>query len=124
MRLTLLVCAFLIATCVVAAAQSGSADDIRGQVQRLCDQGNGVSAFHLAMKTLLNARQQYGAEDPRTAECLVTVADVAKHREKYHLAEVLYRKALSIDERALGAKHPDVMHCKVALFDLHRIDRP
>jgi hypothetical protein len=124
MKVCVLVCAILIATGVVMPAQAGSVDDVRGQVQRLCEQGDNVSALHLAMKSMLQARQEYGTEDARTAACMIAVADVHKHRGQYHVAGVLYQKALSIQERAFGPQHPNVMHCQRELSDLGRTDQP
>jgi len=98
--------------------QAELALDVRDEVQRLCLEGDAVSAFEVAMKSLIKARQIFGNDDPRTAACMVTVADAAIHREKYYLAGRMYRKALSIQETALGPSHPDVVHCKSCLSDL------
>ncbi len=61
------------------------------------------------------AQQEFGKDDPRTAGFMVIVADMAGYREKYHLAERLYRKALSICKGAFGSTHPEVVRCKWAL---------
>jgi len=100
--------------------QQGLALDVRDEVERLWQEGNSVKAFDLGMKSLIQAREIFGNEDPRTAGCMVTVADAAVRREKYHLAEELYRKALSVLERALDSSHPDLVRCKASLSDLER----
>lgn len=100
--------------------QAELALDVRDEVQRLCRQGDALAGFEVAMKSLIQARQVFGNEDLRTARCMVTVADAARHREKYYLAERMYRKAIDIQEKALGASHPEVVHCKSCLSDLEK----
>jgi DNA-binding protein HU-beta len=100
--------------------QAELALDVSDEVQRLCREGDAVSAFDMAMKSLIQARRIFGNDDPRTAGCMVTVADAARHREKYYLAGQMYRKALVIQERALGFSHPDVVRCKTCLSDVER----
>ncbi|MGO9568827.1 MAG: hypothetical protein ACLP5H_14930 [Desulfomonilaceae bacterium] len=63
------------------AAQDRSPNDVRNEVEQLCQNGDAVSAFHMAMKSLLQARRKFGSDDPRTAGCLVTVVEAAKYRE-------------------------------------------
>jgi len=98
--------------------QAESALDVRDEVERLLREGEALPAFDLAMKSLIRSRREFGSDDHRTAACMVTVAEAAIHREKYHLAGVLYRKALSIKERAFGPSHPDVVFCKTRLSNL------
>ena len=62
------------------------------------------------------------AEHLRTAECLVTLGGVAELRGKYYLAERLYNKALSIEEKALGSTDPEVVSCKLKLAKLRAND--
>jgi hypothetical protein len=107
-----------VSTVAISFAQERSPNDVRHEVEQLCQNGEVVSAFNMAMKSLIQARRKFGSDDPRTAECMVTVADAAKHREKYYLAGRLYEKALSIQERAFGPAHPDAVRCKLALSDL------
>ncbi|MGO9571732.1 MAG: tetratricopeptide repeat protein [Desulfomonilaceae bacterium] len=104
----------------ISLSQERSLTDVRHEVEELCQCGEIVSAFHVAMKSWQEAQRKYGNGHPRTAECMVTVADVAIHREKYYLAGQLYRKALSIEEPALGSSHPDVVHCKRILTVLQK----
>lgn len=105
---------------VKAGDQEESVLDVRDEVQRLCREGDAVSAFHVAMKSLIHARRKFGPGDPQTAGAMVTVADAARYREKYLLAEDLYRKALAIMEIAYGPSHPDAVHCKTVLSNLLR----
>jgi hypothetical protein len=102
----------------VAVAQDQSIIDVRTEVQRFCAEDDAVSAFHLAMKSLRQSEQEYGRDHLRTAECMVTVANVAKYREKYHLARLLYRRALPTLEQGLAPSHPDVVRCKLELSNL------
>jgi len=105
---------------IKAGEQEESALDVRGEVERLCQEGDTVAGFDLAMKSLIRARQIFGNDDLRTARCMVTVADAARDREKYYLAGQMYRKALPIQERALGPSHPDVVRCKECLSRLEQ----
>jgi nucleoid DNA-binding protein len=100
--------------------QAELALDVSDEVERLCRGGEALAGFDMAMKSLIQARRIFGNDDPRTAGCMVTVADAARHREKYYLAGQMYRKALVIQERALGPSHPDVVRCKTCLSDLER----
>ncbi|MDQ1239743.1 MAG: DNA-binding protein HU-beta [Thermodesulfobacteriota bacterium] len=92
--------------------------DVRSKVQKLCRKGDVESGFDLAMKSLLEAEREFGKNGARTAQCVVTLADAAMYREKYNLARVMDRRALSIQERTQGPSHPDVVHCKTALARL------
>jgi DNA-binding protein HU-beta len=103
---------------VKAGEQEESIDDVRYEVEKLCREGDAVSAFHRAMKSYMQAQRKFGRDDPLTAGFMIIVADVAVHREKYYFAERLYRKALSIEERAFGPSHPEVLRCKTALSHL------
>ena len=90
-----------LSTAAISFAQEMSPNDACHEVEQLCQNGEVVSAFNIAIKSLMQARRKFGSDDPRTAQCLVTVADVAKHREKYYLAERLYQKALSCTGESL-----------------------
>jgi len=105
---------------ITAGEQEESALDVRGEVERLCRKGDTVAGFDLAMKSLIRARQIFGNDDLRTARCMVTVADAARDREKYYLAVQMYRKALPIQEKALGPSHPDVVRGKTVLSQLQQ----
>lgn len=110
------------------AANAGEQEELalgalRDEAQRLCSEGDALSGFHMAMKSLIQARKIFGNADTRTAECMVTVADAAIRRGKYYLAGQMYRKALSIQQKALGPSHPDVVRCETALSDLERDQR-
>ncbi|MGO9569085.1 MAG: tetratricopeptide repeat protein [Desulfomonilaceae bacterium] len=103
---------------VICFGQDISPGDFRGEVQVLCQKGELVSAFHAAMKSLMHAQARYGREHLNTAECMVSLGDVAKLRGKHYLAEKLYNKALSIEEKTLGPKDPKVISCKLKLTRL------
>ncbi len=109
-----------LSTVAISFAQERSPNDVRHEVEQLCQNGDAVSAFHMAMKSWIQAQRKFGNDDPRTAEYLITVADAAKHRERYYLAERLYRKALSIQERAFGPTDTDVVRSRLALTDLQK----
>ncbi len=107
-----------LSTVVISLTQEPTLSDVRHECEELCRCGEIVSAYHLAVKSWQESQRKYGKFHPKTSACMVTVADVAMHREKYYLAGQLYWKAVSIEEPALGTSHPDVVHCKQALADL------
>ncbi len=107
---------------VICFGQDISPGNLREEVRALCQNGEVVSAFHVAMKSLMNTQARYGREHLRTAECLVTLGGVAELRGKYYLAERLYDKALSIEEKALGSTDPEVVSCKLKLAKLRAND--
>ena len=49
-----------------------------------------------------------GPDHPDVARSLNNLAGLYEHQQRYADAEPLYRRALSIRERALGPDHPDV----------------
>lgn len=99
-----------------------SADAVRNEIQRLCSEGDNVSAFHRAMKSYLKAQRRFGRSAARTARFMVILADAARRREKYHLAVRLYQKALPILEKGFGQSHPDVVSCKTGLRESEKVD--
>ncbi len=117
----LTICAALILALVGTSsfAEDTCAEDTRVAVNQLCAQGDTAGAVHLAMKSWKKAESAYGKEHPCTAEFIVTLADVAKFREKYHLAELLYAKALATLEKRLGAADPHIDRIRISLNDVH-----
>ena len=103
---------------VKAGEQEVSVEDTRYEVERLYSEGDSGPAFLRAMRSYMEAQRKFGKDDPRTAEFMIIVADVATRGEKYHFAERLYRKALSIYKGAFGPSHPEVLRCKTALSHL------
>ncbi len=104
-------------------AQNESINAIRMEVQKLCAVDEAVPAFHLAMKALRQSEMQYGRDHLQTAQCMVTVADVVKLRQKYHLARALYGRALPTLEQGLSSSHPDVVRCKLELSNLASLEK-
>jgi len=71
-------------------------NDVRRQVEQLCDQGRFADATHFGMKHLLDARVRFGPSSNVTADYMTIVSEVARRRGKLHLAQKLYEKALAI----------------------------
>lgn len=59
-------------------------------------------------------------------DSLTAYAALYYHQHKYAQAEPLFRRALSIREKALGPEHPDVarslFNCGLTLHSLKRVD--
>ena len=114
----ILLSCLILSAAAVSFAQQQSFDEARPAVEQLCQNQELIWAWHVAIKSLLHHRARCGNSHSLTAECLTIVADMAKRREKYHLARLLYRKALSIQEKELGPANTEVVRCKRALADL------
>ena len=56
----------------------------------------------------LEAAEGFGPRDPRLATTLNNLAEIHRAQGKYAEAEPLYKRALAIDEKALGSDHLDV----------------
>ena len=56
----------------------------------------------------LKAAEEFGLEDPRLATSLNNLALLYEAQGKYVEAEPLYKRALAIDEKAVGPEHPEV----------------
>ncbi len=56
----------------------------------------------------LEEAENFGPEDSRFATSLNNLAEVYRAQGRYAEAEPLSRRALAIDEKALGLEHPDV----------------
>lgn len=97
----------LLLTCAVfgtAWASQPTPNEVRRNVEQLCDQGRFAEATHLGMKSLLDARVRLGLSSELTADYLTVVAEVARRRGKLHLAQMLYGKALAIQASSAVAE--------------------
>ncbi len=56
----------------------------------------------------LHEAEKFGPEDPRLATSLNNLVELYHDQGKYTVAETLYKRLLTISEKALGAEHPDV----------------
>jgi hypothetical protein len=96
--------ALILVVCMVFSSALWAAqptpNDIRRQVEQLCDQGRFADATHVGMKALLDARGRFGASSNVTADYMTVVSEVARRRGKFHLAQKLYEKALAIQASA------------------------
>jgi hypothetical protein len=105
----LIATALILATCMVCGnvlwAAQPTPNDIRMQVEQLCDQGRLVDATHLGMKHLLDARARFGNTSHVTADYTRIVAEVARRRGKLQLSQKLYERALSIQAATVTVSH-------------------
>jgi hypothetical protein len=96
----LIATALILAACMVCGnvlwAAQPTPNDIRLEVEQLCDQGRFADATHLGMKHLLDARVRFGDMSSVTADYTRIVAEVARRRGKLHLSQKLYERALEI----------------------------
>ena len=104
----LIATALILAACMVCGnvvwAAQPTPNDIRVQVEQLCDQGRFADATHLGMKHLLDARARFGHTSNVTADYTRIVAEVARRRGKLHLSQKLYERALAIQASAANAR--------------------
>ncbi len=70
-------------------------------------QGNYAEAEKQWLVALQEA-EKFGPEDPRLATSLNNLVELYHDQGKYTVAELLYKRLLTISEKALGAEHPDV----------------
>jgi tetratricopeptide (TPR) repeat protein len=82
--------------------------EVRTQVDQLCRQGRFVEATSLAMGNLIASRTKNGPSSYITAEYTALVAEVARHRGKYYLAQKLYDRAIAIQANA-STNDPDLL---------------
>jgi hypothetical protein len=102
----LIATALILAVCMcgnVLWAAQPTPNDIRIEVEQLCDQGRLADATHLAMKHLLDARARFGYMNHVTADYTRIVAEVARRRGKLHLSQKLYERALAIQASTASA---------------------
>ncbi len=106
----LIATALILAACMVCGnvlwAAQATPNDIRLQVEQLCDQGRLVDATHLAMKHLLDARARFGHTSNITADYTRIVAEVTRRRGKLQLSQTLYERALTIQASTTMVSRP------------------
>jgi hypothetical protein len=97
----LITTALILAACMICGnslwAAQPTPNDVRRDVEQLCDQGRFADATHLGMRHLLKARARFGDTSDVTADYTTIVAEVARRRGKLHLAQKLYERALAIE---------------------------
>jgi tetratricopeptide (TPR) repeat protein len=74
----------------------------------LYQQGRYSEAEPYAKEVLRLGTEEFGPNDPTTAELLNNLAVLYHVQGRYAEAEPLYQRALPIFEKALGPEHPDV----------------
>ncbi len=67
-------------------------------------------------RAALKAAEGFGPEDPRLAASLGGLAEVLRLQGRYAEAEPLYKRALAINEMALGPEHPHSRACQNPLL--------
>lgn len=89
-------------------ADNTVAQDVRRSVGELCDQGRFSEATDIAMKKLLDSRARFGTDSELTADYMTIVAEVARRRGKFYLAQKLYAKAVKIQASSSDLVAPGV----------------
>ncbi len=74
----------------------------------LYQQGRYSEAEPYAKEALRLGIEEFGPNDPSTAEFLNNLALLYYAQGRYAEAEPLYQRSLAIYEKALGPEHPDV----------------
>ena len=96
---------------------------LRDIASSLAQAGSQEEALYAAQKAVDIDRQWAGARPdtlPELAWSLNSLAEVYRLQERYREAELLYREALEIRQRALGREHPDVAQSLNNLAELYR----
>jgi len=107
----LIASALILVACMIFStalwAAQPTPNDVRRQVEQLCDQGRFADATHVGMKALLDARVRFGPSSNVTAEFMTVVSEVARRRGNLHLAQKLYERALAIQASTPIAEHSE-----------------
>ncbi len=90
---------------VAASAQETRWDSILADAAKAYQQADYAEAEKLFLAALKEA-EKFGNQDPRLATSLNNLAELYRAQGNYEQAEPLYRRALAIDEKALGPEHP------------------
>ena len=96
-----------IGTSVSAHAQSSEWKALNANVESLYEQGNYADAVIPAQKSLTLA-EKLGPVHPDVATSLNNLALLYKTQGKYVQAEPMYKRSLTIRDKALGPDDPDV----------------
>ena len=109
-RTATLVLAFFLATylaLVPAGAQQSDLQAIYKRYQEYYQAGNYAAAVVEAQKFEAVVKGRFGTSHTNYAAALNNLANVYSAQGKYSDAEGLYKRALAIREKALGANHRD-----------------
>ncbi|MBV8330189.1 MAG: tetratricopeptide repeat protein, partial [Verrucomicrobia bacterium] len=80
----------------------------------------GSATLHPGLKSYApTALNTYGPKDPETAEAINELAVLFQKNGEYTKAEPLYRQALAIQQKVLGAEHLDTAATLNALGSLY-----
>ena len=91
-----------------AAAQQGDLGATLRRFNELYAAGNYPAALVEAQKLEAGVKARFGVNHANYGVALDNLARVYGQQGKYADAEGLYKRALAIREKALGADHPDV----------------
>jgi tetratricopeptide (TPR) repeat protein len=90
-------------------------------------QGRTAEARPFYQKALAIRLVSLGGEHAMTAKCYTGLADIERRDGHYAAAQTLIEKALTIQEKAVGAMHPSVADSLdvegLNYFDQHKVDR-
>src|SRR5262249_33615433 len=119
------VCVIVALTAAIGSALPAAAQqpDIAAIYRRLQDfyaAGNYVSALIEAQNYEAAIKARFGIDHVNYAFALNNLATMYQAQGKYGEAEGLYRRALAIEEKALGPSHPDVASALNNLATVYR----
>ncbi len=92
----------------MASGQSSEFMEAYNSYNTLYQQRRYSEAEPYAKEVLRLGTEEFGPNDPTTAELLNNLAVLYHVQGRYAEAEPLYQRALPIFEKALGPEHPDV----------------
>jgi CHAT domain-containing protein/tetratricopeptide (TPR) repeat protein len=99
---------FVVIAMAPAAAQQTDLNAILRRSNELHAAGNYPAALVEAQKLEAAVKARFGEKHANYARALINLARVYQSQDNYGEAEGLYRRALTITEKAAGENHPDV----------------
>jgi CHAT domain-containing protein/tetratricopeptide (TPR) repeat protein len=116
-----LVCSLLLAaTAHPALARGDEAKGLEGRILQLMVEGKFGEAVTLAERRVELVRTQKGEDHLDTASALEALAGLYNVKRRFAEAEPLYRGALGIRDKTLGATHPDTVRLVGQLGIIYR----
>ncbi len=102
-----------------ASAQGGQWNTLNAAGIEAYQQGNYPEA-EKQLAAAVKEAERFGPQDPRLATSINNLAGLHLVQGKYAEAEPLFKRALTIGEKALGPEHPDVATALENYADLLR----
>src|SRR3989338_6039337 len=96
---------------VLAATLVVSSSGAQNLFDALSEQDESGGSIEEANQAVKVAEEEYGPDSPQVGAALLSAARIHEHQGYYPEAEALYKRALTVNEAALGDKHKEVAEC-------------